>query len=362
MTEVLSDQAEGSTALAMQAVTEPGYAKVLFPLGFARSGLGMAVWLTLAFATSAVVISLIIGAPLNLPTERVSTVLGFNAMMPVLMGLLVYLLAQGLNHVAGRQRWNNRQMAAFILHDVTFIALFVIVSYFHFNLKMWIPLINPELYDAAYYATDEAVRPLIDVFVAIRQAIAPYLPWADEWYQIAFHIMFLISFCNYAINRDPNYSNFALALLLVMVLGAFSYLIAPAVGPFLYETGVNERAANAQAGMWWGFQQVQQHGAAWVDANGSEYFTGALGAMPSLHIAYATVMVYYMIRSRSAFIPLFVALAFWMLIESVASRWHYVIDAPAGFLLAVFVIWLSNRICDPMAKAAEAYRAQAVQT
>ena len=34
------------------------------------------------------------------------------------------------------------------------------------------------------------------------------------------------------------------------------------------------------------------------------------------------------------------------IIESVASRWHYLIDLPAGALLAVFVVWLTNRLCD----------------
>jgi energy-converting hydrogenase Eha subunit B len=44
-------------------------------------------------------------------------------------------------------------------------------------------------------------------------------------------------------------------------------------------------------------------------------------------------------------IPLFVMVTFWVTIESVASRWHYMIDLPAGLLLAVLVIWLTNRLC-----------------
>jgi hypothetical protein len=34
----------------------------------------------------------------------------------------------------------------------------------------------------------------------------------------------------------------------------------------------------------------------------------------------------------------------WILIDSIALRWHYVIDVPVGFALALFVIWLTNRI------------------
>jgi energy-converting hydrogenase Eha subunit B len=46
-----------------------------------------------------------------------------------------------------------------------------------------------------------------------------------------------------------------------------------------------------------------------------------------------------------------------VLIESVASRWHYLIDLPAGALLAVFIIWLTSRLCPLPPPAAEVERA-----
>ncbi len=74
------------------------------------------------------------------------------------------------------------------------------------------------------------------------------------------------------------------------------------------------------------------------------YFTGALAAMPSLHVAHTTVITYYIIVSRSSLTPLFVIMWLCILIDSIALRWHYAIDAPFGFALAAFVIWLTNRI------------------
>jgi len=41
---------------------------------------------------------------------------------------------------------------------------------------------------------------------------------------------------------------------------------------------------------------------------------------------------------------LFLLICFWVTIESVASRWHYLIDLPAGLGVALLVIWLTNRI------------------
>ncbi len=82
----------------------------------------------------------------------------------------------------------------------------------------------------------------------------------------------------------------------------------------------------------------------WINQWGSHYFTGALAAMPSLHVAHATVITYYMVTSRAFLAPLFVCFWTWILIDSIALRWHYVVDAPAGLALAVFVIWLTGRL------------------
>ena len=39
--------------------------------------------------------------------------------------------------------------------------------------------------------------------------------------------------------------------------------------------------------------------------------------------------------------------AFWIVINSVASRWHYLVDLPAGVLLAAVVIVIANWVCEP---------------
>jgi hypothetical protein len=37
--------------------------------------------------------------------------------------------------------------------------------------------------------------------------------------------------------------------------------------------------------------------------------------------------------------------ALWIFIDSVVSRWHYLIDLPPGILLAVVSITIANRVC-----------------
>jgi hypothetical protein len=210
---------------------------------------------------------------------------------------------------------------------------------------MWIPVLNPELHDARYLAWENQARWLVDASFAIRQALAPYMPVVDQWYQLVFVLMFVTSFAYFAVSRDRFYPHLVLGVLMVLMVGAFTYLVAPAAGPFLYEKGANAVASEAQMSMWWGYQQVQTQGMAWIAENGEHYFTSSLAAMPSLHIAQVIVMTYYILRSRSLLGPLFVALSAWILVESVASRWHYTVDAPFGMILAIAVIWTCNRVC-----------------
>jgi hypothetical protein len=170
------------------------------------------------------------------------------------------------------------------------------------------------------------------------------VPGADAWYQGAFLLMFISGFCSLAVTRNPVYPRFCLGVLLTLSIGALSYMIAPALGPFIYEDGLSASATQAQASMYWAHQQAVQHGMDWIERAGPGYFTGGLAAMPSLHIAHAIVMTYFIKRAGSPLFVLFLLICFWVTIESVASRWHYLIDLPAGLGVALLVIWLTNRI------------------
>ena len=125
-----------------------------------------------------------------------------------------------------------------------------------------------------------------------------------------------------------------------MSLGGFSYLIMPAIGPFIVEPGSQAMTSENQDLMYINYQSVQAHGVQWVNQWGGRYFTGSLAAMPSLHVAHATLMTYYMFKSRASLFPLFPVFWVWIVIESIVLRWHYVVDDIAGFFLAVFIICL----------------------
>lgn len=304
-----------------------------------------------AFALIVVPLGWSVGADLGFPQERVSKVLGYSAALPLGLAMLAYLATQGALALLGRGRRTARTLAGHLANDLTLLVLFVIITYLHFNLKMWMPLINPGLYDAGYLMVDERLRWLVDLLTWISQGTHSLLSDEVRWYQIAFQSLFIVAFCYFAVVRNDWYPHFVIGVFLVLALGALSYLIAPAVGPFIYEPGTDPLVTESQNRMLFGFQRVQEQGVSWINQWSHEYFTGALAAMPSLHMAHATVITYFMLKSRSVFAPLFVLFWFWILVDSIALRWHYLVDAPAGIALAVFVIWLTGRLLGPATAA-----------
>jgi hypothetical protein len=300
--------------------------------------------ITIAFALIVILIAWMIGGELQIPSERVSKALGAHAAMPVAFAMIAYMATHLMPIVFGKNHRVPDRFLQNLGYDFSLLLMFVIVTYLHFTLKMWIPVINPALFDAEYMAIDKKLRWLVDSFTWLSTALHTTLSEDVRWYQVDFSVMFILSFCYFSAERNAEYPRFAVGILLVLSIGGLSYLIAPALGPFIFETSPDKMAAQAQLGMHEAYQEVQKEGMAWILRSGSRYFTGPLAAMPSLHVAHATVMTYYMLRSRSTLAPLFVILWSWILIDSIALRWHYVVDAPAGFALALLVIWLTNWI------------------
>ena len=311
---------------------------------------------SLAFLVVACAFSAITGAPFTVPTERMSRAIGVHYMVPFAIAIVGYCIAQAL-HISVRYRSQSvSSLKTKILSDIYFMILFVIVIYLHFHVKMWMPLINSNIYDHVYFQIDNDGRGLVSVFFSIRSFLAPFLPNVDYFYQAGFLAMFAFSLWFHSIGRRQYHYHNLVALLLLQMVGGLSYLVAPAVGPFIYEEGLNQVATAAQSAMFAAFTQVQVSGADWLAKHGGDYFTGPPAAMPSLHIAAGAIITYYALKARLLVSGALVFLFAWLVVESVASRWHYVIDLPPGLAVAFVVIVLTNRICANRTGAAVAQK------
>ncbi len=304
--------------------------------------LGVAI---LGFGVITALLSLASGAPFVIPGERVSPALGLSPALPLEIALLGWLAGQVISWKFSTGARDGHQLLQRITTDLTYIMMFVVVIYFHFHIKMWMPLLNARLYDNSYFQIDQQLRPLIDGLGRVRAGLASVLPAADFWYQGAQLGLFIGSFWIHGLgDRRWHHQNMT-ALLLNLMIGPLAYLLAPAVGPFIFEAGPNQAATDAQQAMYAQFTDLVAQGPSWLVAHGSQYFTAPLAAMPSLHVSAACIVSYYALRARSRFAPLMLLFAVWIFIDSVVSRWHYLVDLPAGIVLAAVAIAIANRVC-----------------
>src|SRR5262249_5768984 len=180
------------------------------------------------------------------------------------------------------------------------------------------------------------------LFDNVRALIARILPAADIWYQAAFFAVFVLSFLCHALGRRRFHYHNMTALVLIESVGPLTYLFAPAIGPFIYQHGTNALATAAELRMYEVYETARAGGAAWINGQGAHFFADPLAAMPSLHVGATFIITYYAVKARLWVAPLTVLAFFWILIESVAARWHYLVDLPAGLLLAVAAIAVTN--------------------
>lgn len=223
----------------------------------------------------------------------------------------------------------------------------------HFNIKMWMSLINPMLWDDVYWTTDQALRPLVEASFAVHNLVEMFLPMGDHLYLFAFLAMFAGSIILHSMQRFIVFRKVIFTAMLVHVLGALSYLVMPAVGPLLYEQGVNALETARQEHMYRGYLALVAGGRPWIASEGSQFMFAAVAAMPSLHVASSAVFVYYAWNNIRwlgvAYLPLFIFIIF----EAVATRWHYWIDVVAGLALTALAIAITAALFRPI----EAYHA-----
>ncbi|MBA2933326.1 phosphatase PAP2 family protein [Sphingomonas sp. CGMCC 1.13654] len=275
--------------------------------------------------------SLIYRLPIRFPASGAGFV-GVHYLLPLAGVLLFGLCAMASGRASGMR------------HFLLALPCYTIVLFVHFHLKLWAPVINPQNHDAFYWSVDQQLRPLVDACFAIRRALFPIVSTDTNLYMIGFILLFYGSFCYHALRTPAHFRTLFLAILFMQGLGALFYLAAPGVGPFLFEPGLNPHITEAQHYMYQVHQQVDAGGAAWLAANEQDYLMTGLGAMPSLHVGSSFVFLWFAIRHGRVLLPTYVPLFGYIVINAIASRWHYLIDLPAGLALAGVSIWLAHRV------------------
>lgn len=274
------------------------------------------------------------GLPFSTPSPNGAAFVGLHYLYP-LLGVFVWF---GFAALGQRQKIPFTFLVALPCYSLVLIV--------HFNLKLWAHHINSHSYDLVYWKFDTFFRPVIDFCFILRRSLDPIIPLGSNFYLIGFMAMFYISFCYHSVVTRDKFRELFLAALIFQGLGGLAYLIFPAFGPFIYEAGVEPLSTHAQQAMLQVHLQSMAGGAAWISAHGPTQFTLGLAAMPSLHSGGAFLFFLFAWRNGRVLVPLYSLILAFILINAVASRWHYLIDLPAGIALGWISLWLGQKFAN----------------
>lgn len=288
--------------------------------------------LALCFAATGALIAWSHGLAISLPSGESLAFTGMSYGVPLtLIGLL------GAALVLAKQTMRLIYYAA-----AAFAYAVILIT--HFNIKLWMNLVNPRLWDGLYWQTDQAVRPLVDLAFAVHHLAETAMPAGEHLYLFAFLAMFAGSIIVHSMQAFIVFRKVIFAAMLVHVFGALAYCVMPALGPFLYEPGANALETARQQHMFGGYQALSAGGRGWIAAEGSTFMFAAVAAMPSLHVASSAVFLHYAWKHARwlgiAYLPLFVFIMF----EAVATRWHYWVDVVAGLALTALAIAITTAV------------------
>ncbi|MBA2934232.1 phosphatase PAP2 family protein [Sphingomonas sp. CGMCC 1.13654] len=296
-----------------------------------------------AFTGAMVFLMLLLSAwyhlPIRLPSGSGADVMGVQLFLP-LAGIGVWLAFTLLT---------NRKASPW--RPLLALACYAIVMVVHFNLKLWVPFVRTADYDPILWQMDQMARPVVDACIAMRVALRPLLYFWKSIYLWSFLSLFYISFGYHAIRTPDVFRKLFLAALFLQGMGAIGYLLLPAIGPFIYETGTSAAITQAQHDMLAVRQMSVAAGPQWLSDNGSANLFAGLGAMPSLHAGCSFLFLWFAWKHGRALLPTYIPIFAYILVTAIASRWHYLIDLPVGIALARLAIHLAHVADRPRAEA-----------
>lgn len=249
--------------------------------------------------------------------------------------LIPLFLITGVLAVIGKEE-KKRQFKFELIYLIRVFFITAISIVIHFNLKLWSHLINPHNFDAIYQEIDMQLYGTMAFFDYLHGWMPESLPGMSNPYHSLFVLMFVISFTVHGLKNRKSGEVVVTAAVLMMVIGAAAYSIAPALGPFIHETHLSTPTGGQRAML--AFYQD------FVGSNGQNFdptfFSAGLAAMPSLHVANAVMFWLCAWREARWLAYIYIPVVAYIFVEAVALRWHYLVDLAAGVLIG----WLCFRL------------------
>ncbi len=248
--------------------------------------------------------------------------------------------------------WRRGQLRVYVriirsvgwLSDTVRLVIFgSLMVHTYFWIKLVVPLQNPQLYDQALWNVDQkmflGLSPnILFLNVFANGVVLQVIDWA---YARIFFVSMTVAFMFFLSSPSRRLrAAFSNGNTLLWLAGAWLYMLVPSLGPafrfpdvwlpFAYGLDLTQ---HFQAFLMKNYQAVLRlpRGGSISDV---QLMLG-VAAFPSLHVAFQTFVFLWMRRLWIYGEIVFGVFALVILIGSVVTGWHYLIDGVAGILLAL---------------------------
>lgn len=273
--------------------------------------------------------------PIILPDKQSIGLLFYHYLLPLIYALMIQILIIVLRHLLKKPTKYKRGDLLIILGYIPLIFVTVIL---HFNFKAWMPLVNPVLFDNLYAKIDSLV-PIASTLESLS-VLLHLNTTGPALYHGLFVLMFFLSFIiHLSFDSFINFRKVVVGTCLILLLGSFSYWIAPAIGPFILKKPTLSSFSVYQGHMYSLYLSLKSTGIPPVG-----YFSNAPAAMPSLHIANSFFFLAMAKRNFPILNKIYFLFLGYIVIVAVGSGWHYFIDLIGGLLLSLIVINIIDKV------------------
>lgn len=307
----------------------------------APSKLLNAEWLVLwgCFVASGMMLT---GYPVLLPSAQIGEVAGMLTVTQQygkLIGMIfcVYCICITTMNVY-RKTFNLHRLLCDVYIFLRILLCLVMAIYLMQTFKWW-SMMQPTLHDDFYWSIDQTFQPLKNLLLATE----PTLNIPQIWYFHGFSYFFVIPYTLAILMLPDMFIRLATTNMAVMILGGIAYNFAPAYGPLIYSLANDSLMAATQQHMIDATNTFRASGH-YFDPT---VFDAVLGAMPSLHIAHVTAIMFVVWQYSRLAAMLCIAPLLFIYAYSVVTHFHYLVDIPAGILLAIISVYLANLTASP---------------
>lgn len=286
----------------------------------------------------------------NLPVTYTRQALAFAHGRFAVGVVLIFIIATAACWLPPiRRRLGSRLLSpgssAILIVRVGAVWLFVMAS--HFVVKSFIYLINPRVWDQQLASLDRFVHLGLDPGSLLPALLdsPPLLHVLDVVYSGLYFPLLVVYTALLLALAGPRYKlTFAAAFTYVWVLGGVLYVLVPSWGPVFVSPSDYQQAllhmpltVSVQVHLFEEISSLVNHPLA-----PRTVVFGCVAAFPSLHVA---VISLFALASRTVSRRWFywnLVLLGIMVVGSVVTGYHYLVDAWAGMILAAGAWWLAN--------------------